>query len=88
MWNPMELLSRPLVIHEPSQPSRIVTTRDVIRHDNLGRRIVVAPAGTQVPDHVELSDAERALLAPAPTKTGRRVMRPSGMGFFYEDEVA
>jgi hypothetical protein len=85
MWNDLEILSgkSPLVLRDATISVDRVVGCDILRRDHLGRRIVVVPKGQGVPDDIELTDRERALVRPAPRKRPP-VMRSSGFGFWFE----
>jgi hypothetical protein len=68
-----------VVEHEP--PGELVTPTDIVRVDDLGRHVVVVPAGTVPHSRVALSAQDRDALIepPEPPKDG--TLEPGHAGF-------
>jgi hypothetical protein len=77
-WKPpVEVLE-----HEP--PRELVASKDIIRKDQLGRNVVVVPAGTVPANWVELTAEERASLLPPPESKPLGYLNPGPFGFSPE----
>jgi hypothetical protein len=74
-----------VVEHEP--PGELVTPTDIVRVDDLGRHVVVAPAGTVPHSRVALSAKERDALIEPPEQLPQGHRHPNGYGFTLEGVV-
>jgi hypothetical protein len=77
-WRPsVEVLE-----HKPRR--ELVAPTDILRQDQLGRNVVVVPAGTVPPHWVELTARERASLVPPPEPKPQGYLNPGPYGFTPE----
>ena len=68
-----------VVEHEP--PGERVTPTDIVRVDDLGRPVVVVPAGTVPHSRVALSAKERDALTEPPPPPPEGTLEPGHAGF-------
>jgi hypothetical protein len=71
-----------LVEHQP--PREAVASRDILRKDQLGRNVVVVPAGTVPANWVQLTAEERGSLVPPPEPKPKGFLNPGPFGFTPE----
>lgn len=71
-------------VFERKPATELVASRDILRHDQLGRTVVACPKGMPPPAWLALSDEERESLVDPPPPVPTGYLHSNGLGFTPE----